>query len=211
MRTETLIHILTADAARPVIGLRPRIWAALAAGASGSAALFVLLLGPRPDLVAKLTDYDFLVKITVTGCLALTAALALDTVARPMRRRRKLPSLALAPLLLACAVLVKLVTAPASTWFDLLVSRNAWVCMSAIPVLSALPAAFLLMALRRGAPANPRLAGAVAGLAAGGLGASLYAIFCPVDNALFVAGWYSLAIGAVTMACARLGQRWLRW
>ena len=48
-------------------------------------------------------------------------------------------------------------------------------------------------------------------IAAGGLGASLYAIFCPVDNALFVAGWYSLAIGAVTMACSCLGQRWLRW
>jgi hypothetical protein len=83
--------------------------------------------------------------------------------------------------------------------------------VAVIPLLSALPACCVMLALKRGAPANPTLAGAVAGLAAGGLGASLYAIFCPIDNPLFVATWYSLAVGLVTLVCAWLGRRWLRW
>lgn len=210
MKTEALINVLAADAARPVTGIRPLLWAALAAGASGSLALFTLLLGPRADLATKLPDYDFLVKIVFTAGLAFTAARALDDVARPMRRARALRSLGFAPLLLCCAVIVQLLVSPSSTWFTLLVGRNAALCVTAIPLFSALPALFLMMALRRGAAAKPRLAGAVAGLAAGGFGASLYAIFCPVDNPLFVATWYSLAIGAVTAVCALCG-RWLRW
>lgn len=211
MKTDMLIRVLAADAARPVTGIRALLAAALAAGASSALALFSLLLGPRPELLTKFQGYDFLVKIACTASLALTAALALDVVARPMRRARPLRSLGLAPLLLIVAVIVELVTSPASTWFTLLVGQNAILCVTAIPALSALPAWFLFMALRRGAPAKPRLAGAMAGLAAGGLGASLYALFCPVDNPLFVASWYTLAIGAVTLACASLGQRWLRW
>jgi hypothetical protein len=89
--------------------------------------------------------------------------------------------------------------------------RNASHCLALIPLFSALPAAFLLWALRRAAPARPGLAGTVAGLTAGGLGASLYAISCPVDSPLFVATWYSLAIGAVTAVCYLVGRRWLRW
>jgi len=141
----------------------------------------------------------------------LTAASSLEVVARPLRRRRALRKLALAPVLLSVAVILQLATAPPSAWLTLLVGRNAALCVTAIPVLSALPACFAFLALRRGAPASPGLAGAVAGLAAGGLGASLYAIFCPVDNPLFVATWYTLAIGAVTWICALAGRRWLRW
>ena len=57
-----------------------------------------------------------------------------------MWRARALRSLALAPLLLGCAVIVELAVSPASTWFTLLVGRNAALCVTAIPVLSALPA-----------------------------------------------------------------------
>lgn len=210
MNTNTLIRVLAADAARPVVGIRPLLGAALAAGAAASLALFMAVLGPRPGLRSSLGDFDFLVKLGCTLCLAFTAALALDGAARPMRRRMALGKLRLAPLLLAAAVLLELLTAPASTSWSTLLNRHTAPCLVAIPLLSAVPAFFLMTVLKRGAPARPRLAAAIAGLAAGGLGATLYACFCPVDNPLFVATWYSLAIAVVAGTCA-LCSRWLRW
>ena len=46
----------------------------------------------------------------------------------------------------------------------------------------------------------PSLAGAVAGLAAGGVAATLYAAHCTDDSPLFVATWYTLAIAALAAA-----------
>jgi hypothetical protein len=51
----------------------------------------------------------------------------------------------------------------------------------------------------------------VAGLIAGGLAAALYATHCTDDSPLFVATWYSIAIGAVAVLGALLGRRLLRW
>jgi hypothetical protein len=55
------------------------------------------------------------------------------------------------------------------------------------------------------------VSGAVAGLLAGGLAATLYATHCPDDSPLFVAIWYSLAIALVVLAGAVVGRRVLRW
>ncbi|NJO33150.1 MAG: DUF1109 family protein, partial [Rhodospirillales bacterium] len=54
-------------------------------------------------------------------------------------------------------------------------------------------------------------AGAVAGLLASGLSAALYATHCPDDSPLFVAVWYTLAVGAVVVVGALAGRRVLRW
>ena len=62
--------------------------------------------------------------------------------------------------------------------------------MILIPMLSVLPLAALLFALRQGAPSRPALTGAVAGLAATGIGATLYASHCMDDSPLFMAAWY---------------------
>ena len=80
-----------------------------------------------------------------------------------------------------------------------------------IPLLSAAPLIGALIALHRGAPRNPGLAGAGAGLFAGAFAASLYATHCPDDLPLFVAVWYSLAILIVMAVGALAGSRLLRW
>ena len=54
-------------------------------------------------------------------------------------------------------------------------------------------------------------AGAAAGFLAGAIGAALYATHCPDDSPLFVAAWYSLAIGFVAALGAVAGSRLLRW
>jgi hypothetical protein len=90
------------------------------------------------------------------------------------------------------------------------VGHNAKHCLSLIPMLSVAPATCLLLALRHGAPARPGLAGAIAGLVAGAFGASLYALTCPDDSALFVATWYTIAIAVVTAVSSFIGARLLR-
>lgn len=64
---------------------------------------------------------------------------------------------------------------------------------------------------RRGAPARPTLAGFLAGLAAAGIGASVYAVHCTDDSPLFVALWYTLGIAMVAAVGAALGRIVLRW
>jgi hypothetical protein len=45
----------------------------------------------------------------------------------------------------------------------------------------------------------------------GAIGAALYATHCPDDSPLFVAAWYSLAIGFTAAIGALAGSRLLRW
>jgi hypothetical protein len=88
---------------------------------------------------------------------------------------------------------------------------NSRLCLASITLLSVAPLVALLVALRAGAPRSPAMAGAAAGLLAGGLGAVLYAIHCPDDSPLFVALWYVPAVALVVLAGAAAGSRVLRW
>jgi hypothetical protein len=83
--------------------------------------------------------------------------------------------------------------------------------LSLIPFLSIGPLACILLALRQGAPTEPGLAGAVAGLVSGGIAATLYASHCTDDSPLFVATWYPMAIGGVALVGYVAGSRLLRW
>ena len=82
-------------------------------------------------------------------------------------------------------------------------SRSGWDAASSSPSARC--------EFRQGAPQNPVRAGAIAGLLAGGIGATLYAVHCFDDSPLFVATWYTLAITFVTGLGALLGARLLRW
>ncbi|HEV8444103.1 MAG TPA: NrsF family protein [Steroidobacteraceae bacterium] len=206
-----MIRALALDADRPVVPVNRLLKISLLAGAAASLLLFALLLQPRPDIASALSSPGFCLKVAAAACLALTGAALLDMLARPTPRSRSLRSLTLAPLLLAAGVAVELAVIPSAGWRPRLIGSNATHCLALIPLLSAGPAAFLLLALRRAAPASPGLAGAVVGLASGGLGAILYALTCPDDSPLFVATWYSLAIAMVSGACCLAGRRWLTW
>ena len=55
------------------------------------------------------------------------------------------------------------------------------------------------------------MAGALAGAAAAGIAATLYASNCPDDSPLFVASWYPLASLITVAVGAVAGDRFLRW
>ena len=185
---------------------------ALGVGLVFAFALFMEILGPRPDIAAAVHSPRFLFKFAVTLTLAASAVALLMRLARPGAASWTL-SVALwtGPLLLALGVLYELTAVPASFWAARLIGTNSKVCLASIPVIAAPVLVAALIALRRGAPTRPAIAGAVAGLAAGGLGATLYAAHCIDDSPLFVMAWYLPAIALVAGVGALAGVRVLRW
>ncbi|CAN2535516.1 Anti-sigma-F+factor+NrsF [Methylocapsa aurea] len=212
MRTEELIGALVADHAPSRLRFARIFALSLAAAAVVAALAFFAFIGVRSDFGSAAQSLRFLTKFAVTLSLLAAGAGLLRRLATPgadLRYWRFAPLLAL--LVLAVAVVLELFAAPASSWSARLVGLNARACLAVIPLLAIGPLAILLLALRRGAPSRPALAGAVAGLVAGALAATFYATHCQDDSPLFVAVWYSLAIGFVTLAGSALGSRLLRW
>ena len=211
MKTEELIRVLAADGSHPVVPVTRTLWRALGLGVLASTAVLLLLLHPRADIPRALFTVRFDFKLVFALLVALSAMLFLTETARPFAPERWRWPLGLGPLLLLMGVVVELFTQPVAAWGGLLVGHNAVHCLSLIPMLSLPLAVCLLVALRRAAPMKPIVAGAVAGLVAGGVGSMLYALTCPDDSPLFVATWYSIAITIVTSGAGWVGKRFLRW
>lgn len=211
MKTDALIAALAADHATPPPSLRRGFALAIVAGAAISLALFMATLGVRTDAgSALLTSLRFAFKFLATGLLAVTAAVVVLRLSRP-GAPHPLWLLLAAPLLLAVAVALELVALPSSQWLASLFGTTWKACLVSIPLLSLAPLAAILLALRRGAPTSPALAGAVAGLLAGGMGAFIYASHCPGDSPLFLGAWYTVTIAGMALAGAVVGARLLRW
>jgi hypothetical protein len=211
MKTDDLIATLAKDAR----ATGPSITAMLAGGVAVAIVLaaiaFFGMLGPRPDIATAAATPRFLLKFVITATLALTALAAAAALSRPEAGPRGLGLLFAAPVLLAVAVLAEMVLVPMPDWPARFIGNNNMQCLVFIPLIGLAPLAVLLAAMRRGAPARPRLAGAVAGLLAGGIAATFYAAHCTDDSPLFVATWYSIAILALAALGALAASRALRW
>ena len=212
MKTDNFIAALAADAHDEKITPARAFLIALFSGALVAGIAFMATLGPRPDFMLAIQTLRFDFKFVVTLVLAVSALLVARDMARPeVRRSRMRPLLLAAPVLLILAVAIELMVVPPDLWMPRLIGHNMRFCTTMIPLFALGPLVLLLWAFRRGAPDNPARAGAVAGLIAGGIGAAFYAAHCFDDSPLFVATWYTLAIGAVTGLGALLGSRFLRW
>lgn len=212
MKTDDLIKALQADVSKPVLPLR-RAWVVAAVMATVIAAIaFFILLGPRPDIAAAVHTLRFLFKFALTLTLAGTAFAYLRMLSRPGSDvDRVAPWLMVGPVLIGVAVVAELFAVPADQWAADWQGQNNLVCLVYIPIIGLGPLAAFLAALRHGAPTRPRLAGAIAGLLAGGLAATFYAAHCPDDSPLFVATWYSIAIAILMALGMGLGPRVARW
>jgi hypothetical protein len=212
LRTDDLISALASDA--PARGLRPApaVAIALLVAAVLAAVVMFASIDARPDLAQAITTLRVEFKFIVTVSLLLaTTGLALRLVLPGVDPGPWRWAPLAAPALAAVAVLLELSVTPSESWSRRLVGQNWWFCLLFVPSLALIPLGSIILALRHGAPARPSLTGAVAGLAAGGLAAALYAFHCPDDSPLFVATWYSLAIIVVAGLGALAGKRFLRW
>lgn len=211
MKTDDLIALMTLDA--PVHLPYGRVLAiALGAGIVASAGLLVVTVGLRHNMASVFETARVLFKIAVTLALAVLAVRLAMRIGRPVEAiRSSVLMLAIPVLMLVAAVFAELFALPQTVWWANLTGRNALFCLFFVPVLALAPFTGLFWALKKGAPQNPTMAGAAAGLAAGAIAAAVYAWHCPDDSPLFLATWYTIAIAVVTLAGAFCGSRWLRW
>jgi hypothetical protein len=185
---------------------------AMACGFALSAVVFFWQLGWRPDIREARGTLPFLFKFVVTAALLIPAAVLVARLARPDAARGfAVWALLIAPLLVVVGSGADLVASPSNVWATKLIGKNAAACVTLILLLSIAPLVALLFALSEGAPAEPSLTGAVAGIVSGAIAASLYAVHYTDDSPLFVATWYSIAIGIMALAGWGLGKRLLRW
>jgi hypothetical protein len=212
MKTDHLVRALVADNPSKALSPSAALCCALVPGTILATLLFLATLGIRPHIAELVLDPRFAFKVALACLLAGVACfLALRLVRPGADPRRAMLALASIPILLGAADLAELATTPAADWGRRLIGTNALVCLRSIPFLAAAPLCAALLALRRGAPDNPALAGVGAGLLSGGIGAALYATHCTDDSPLFVSVWYTLAIAMVVVIGAWCGSRCLRW
>ena len=211
MDTNELISVLAADT-RPPSTLSSVWWAAAGIAIALAAAVFFAMLGPRADIAAAAETPRFLFKFVFAITLAVSAFGCARALSRPGETwRRAIPNLAAAPALIAMAVIVELFLLPSDTWSAKLVGTNGVVCLTYITLIGIGPLAIFLRTLRHGAPTRPALAGAVAGLLAGGIAATFYAAQCTDDSTLFLATWYTIAIAGLAILGAAGASRFSRW
>jgi hypothetical protein len=212
MKTSELIAALAADPIPQKISMGRRFATALALGLLGALAIYAVLLGPRPDIATAMQTVRFNLKFVNALALALPSLLLLVRLARPDARPGMLAAFLAAPLiLLAGAVVVEIAVVPQDEWMARLIGHNMKYCTTMIPLMAAPILAALIVAMRAGAPQYPGWTGALAGAAAAGLAAFIYASHCTDDSPRFGATWYPLATLVCMGAGAWAGRRWLDW
>jgi hypothetical protein len=208
-----LIDRLVADLAPvPAHAAARRLAIGIGAGLAVSAVLMLLWLGLRPDMMPAMGTAAFWIKFAFTALLAVAGVAAASRMARP-------GGLASAPVAVTVAVLATITmlalaqfaSAPETEHPALLLGISALVCPWYILALSLPVLAGAFWAMRGLAPTRLTLAGAMAGLAAGGIGAWVYSFHCIESAVPFVAIWYTLGIAGATLAGALLGRFALRW
>lgn len=172
-----------------------------------SVALVLLVLGTRPDFAAAVHRAPFIYKVASMLALGLGGLFLASRAALPGSGR--LTALALVPAvaLLAFRAATDRSGLPSMGITNISVPE----CVMTILVVSLLPLVVLLCVMRAGAPTRPALAGGIAGMLSGALGAAAYALACKNDAGLFVALWYPLAILTVAALGATIGRRALAW
>lgn len=213
MRTEDLIASLSADLkplARHAVAGR----LALGVGMGGALALALLLfwLGLRPDIAPAAASSMFWMKLAFTFSVALAALVVVERLARPGAGIGRFWWCVAAPVLIVAMMgAAQLSMAPAGARAAMWLGHSAAQCPVRIVALAAPVYVGLVWAFRRLAPTRLRLAGFGAGIMAGAVGASVYALYCTENAAAFLATWYTLGILASGAIGALLGPRLLRW
>jgi hypothetical protein len=211
--SDDLIQRLSADL-RPVpkFAVARRLALGVGAGAAVSAALIGLTLGFRVDMQHAICGSMFWVKLAYTLALAGVALWTCERLTRPAAAGQRRALWLAAPFLVLAGLAVwQLVKSPAQMRMHMMMGDSAMICPWLILTFALPPLAGLVWAVRGLAPTRLRLTGAMLGMAAGGAGASAYALHCPESTAAFMAIWYTLGIIAAGVCGGLLGSRVLRW
>lgn len=213
MQTHDLVTMLAAgeSAADSHIATR-RLALAIGWGGFGSVLLMALSMGVRPDIHDAAAWPMFWVKLAFALLLVGAGLFASLRLGRPGASLSPLLAAIAAPVIAIWVLgIFALVTAEPAARPELVWGQTASVCPLNIALLSTPAFLATLWAMRGLAPTQPRRAGAAAGLLAGAVGATVYALHCPELTAPFIGTWYVVGILGVTMVGALIGPRFLRW
>jgi hypothetical protein len=213
MRTDPLIDRLTNEL-KPV--RRRTAWSdalALLVLCAIELGLFLVMGMVRSDMPMAMHLPSFWWKLASLGLIGLVsgtvAIMSLDPVRSPRRGLRWI--VALITVCLASGWLLD----ASRDGFSTLISRLDWVnglqCLYEMVVLSVPAVIGLGLLMRRGAPTDHAGTALAAGLAAAAWGAFVFVFACPFDDPLYVAVWYSLGCGTVTLFARFTLPRLTRW
>jgi hypothetical protein len=213
MNTDRLIDMLSTNL-EPVKG--GQLWKTLGwAIVIGLVAAFGVMLacfGIRSDLATGNYSGALALKIVFALSLVSTGAAFLIKSMVPGQQQGHRFALIFLPFFAAsAAALAIVVQQPALASGGVIEGAAALLCLFCIPFLAIIPFALLIWALRKGAPTDLRRSGAVAGLVAGAIGATVYSFSCPSDSWLFVFLGYTAAVALCSIVGAQVGPRLLRW
>ncbi len=174
-------------------------------------ALVVFVVSPRSDLVAKISESQFLIEQAAALATGIAAAAAAFATVIPGYDRKVL----LLPALPAAVWLASLGEGCVQEWIrfgpDGLSLELDWFCFPAIVLVGAIPAIAMAVMLRRGAPLTPHATTALGGLAAAGIGNFGLRLFHPQDASLMVLVWQLGAVCVLTAMAAWAGRHLLNW
>jgi hypothetical protein len=213
MKTEELVTLLAtgiepADARGPV----RRFAVALVCGSLLAVLAMALLLGVRPTLGRDAVLAMFWVKFAFVGALAIGGLVAALRLSRPGASLGWLPYALAAPVpAIWLAAAAELAGAEPAARTALVLGQTWAVCPFRIAGLALPVFVAALWAMKGLAPTRLRLAGASAGLLAGGVGAFVYAFHCPELAAPFLGIWYAIGMLIPAAVGALIGPRVLRW
>lgn len=211
MKTEAFIAILARGAGpAPRSAAAKKLTLAAGAGLLASSGLALRFIGPIP--AAMLLGSALWIKLVYAIALAGAAGWATARLSRPIARLSA-PRQAVIGVIAAMALLgsAYVLSAPEGKRVAAMLGKTWFSCPWNVVFLSLPALACILWAVRSLAPTRPRLAGLVAGLFAGALGAAGYAFACLELSPTFVSIWYSLGIGMTALIGAALGPYVLRW
>jgi len=213
MKTEDLISMLSTNV-EPVDHRRVvrNLCLALMAGAAAAVGTVYVVFGARTDLTTLGSFVPPLLKVAFTLIILVPASIYLVRLTRPGGERRSSVALVASPFIaVMLLVVLSLGFAPGSHWNGKFFGDEWLECLISIPLIAIVPFSVIIWTVRQMAPTNLARTGAFAGLVAGCLSATGYALHCADDSVPFFAMWYGGTIALCTYAGWRLGPKLLRW
>lgn len=211
MDTARLIEILASDRRPWPRDPQPELRKAAAFATALAAAIVFATLSIRPDLSDAAATPAFAWKLASTASLGAGSFSLVLKLSRPgddwlAAAANLTPALAL----VGTGAILDYLSRPAGLATGSL-DPSGLTCLSSIVLAGVAPLCAILAALRRAAPTHPAIAGAAAGLSAGGITATFFAAHCASASLIFTATWYSLACVALAALGAAVGHWLIRW
>ncbi len=213
MKTNELISMLSSQVDPVDTGEVVRsVRIAILIGAAASLLAVVFVLGVRTDLNEMHAQVFLIAKLTFSLSVVILASHYLVKYVRPGGEFQVQFVLTVLPFFAVMIIAaISLATAPQSHWKTMVFGSYWLECLIAIPTVAVVPFAAIMAAVRLAAPTDLVRTGALAGLVAGGVSATAYALHCMDDQLPFIALWYGGTIVLCTIAGAVLGPKLLRW